>query len=54
MDYEAELDQALRLKNYTDAALIATKSREHGIEEAQMYATLALAQAVRANGGRGL
>lgn len=51
MDREDKINEAIRLKDYECAAVLTAGSRHRGIEEAQMYATLALAQAIRADKG---
>lgn len=46
-DHENNINEALRLEDYETAAVLTVASRYRGVEEAQMYATLALAQAIR-------
>jgi len=46
-DRESDINEALSLEDYETAAVLTAESRYRGMEEAQVYATLALAKAIR-------
>jgi len=48
---EDKIEEALHLKDFESAAVLSIHSYYRGMEEAQLYATLALAQSIRRNGG---